>query len=146
MELDHIADRKLTASKQAFRDLEEEVLYVLDEKGHSVHLTDRGVDFIAPDDHEAFVHPDIAVEIGRIEKDPDMPAEEKLLARQKIETEYALKSEKLNIVHQLLKAHALYEKDVNYVVQEGQVLIVDEFTGRTMHGRRWSEGLHQAVE
>ena len=146
MELDHIADRKLTAAKQAFRDIEEELLYVLDQKGHSVHLTDRGVDFIAPDDHEAFVLPDISVEIGRIEKDPDMTAEEKLLARQKIETEYALKSEKLNIVHQLLKAHALYEKDVNYVVQEGQVLIVDEFTGRTMHGRRWSEGLHQAVE
>ena len=70
MELDHIADRKLTASKQAFRDIEEELLYVLDEKGHSVHLTDRGVDFMAPDDHEAFVLPDIAVEIGRIEKDP----------------------------------------------------------------------------
>jgi preprotein translocase subunit SecA len=146
MELDHIADRKVSASKQAFRDLEEELLYVLDEKGHSVHLTDRGVDFIAPTDHEAFVLPDIALEIGRIEKDPEMTAEEKLLRRQKIETEYALKSEKLNIVHQLLKAHALYEKDVNYVVQEGQVLIVDEFTGRTMHGRRWSEGLHQAVE
>ncbi|MFI5232217.1 MAG: preprotein translocase subunit SecA [Gemmatimonadales bacterium] len=146
MELDHIADRKLTASKQVFRDIEEELLYVLDQKGHSVHLTDRGVDFIAPDDHEAFVLPDISVEIGRIEKDPDMAAEEKLLARQKIETDYALKSEKLNIVHQLLKAHALYEKDVNYVVQEGQVLIVDEFTGRTMAGRRWSEGLHQAVE
>jgi preprotein translocase subunit SecA len=146
MELDHIADRKMTASKQAFRDLEEQLLYVLDEKGHSVHLTDRGVEFMAPQDHDAFVLPDISIEIGRIEKDPDMTPEEKLLARQKIETEYALKSEKLNIVHQLLKAHALYEKDVNYVVQEGQVLIVDEFTGRTMHGRRWSEGLHQAVE
>jgi preprotein translocase subunit SecA len=146
MELEHIADRKLTASKQIFRDIEEELLYVLDEKGHAVHLTDRGVDFIAPNEHEAFVMPDIAVEIGRIEKDPEMTAEEKLLARQTIETDYALKSEKLNIVHQLLKAHALYEKDVNYVVQEGQVLIVDEFTGRTMHGRRWSEGLHQAVE
>ena len=146
MELDHISDRKLTASKQSFRDLEEDLLYVLDEKGHSVHLTDRGVDFMAPGDHEAFVLPDISVEIGRIEKDPAMTAEEKLLARQKIETEYALKSERLNIVHQLLKAHALYEKDVNYVVQEGQVLIVDEFTGRTMPGRRWSEGLHQAVE
>src|SRR5471032_2536901 len=146
MELDHIADRKMTASKQAFRDLEEDLLYVLDEKGHSVHLTDRGVEFLAPNDHEAFVLPDISVEIGRIEKDHDMTPEDKLLARQKIETEYALKSEKLNIVHQLLKAHALYEKDVNYVVQEGQVLIVDEFTGRTMHGRRWSEGLHQAVE
>ncbi len=146
MELDVLADRKLTANKQAFRDIEEDLLYVLDEKGHSVHLTDRGVEFLAPNDHEAFVLPDISLEIGRIEKDPEMSAEEKLKARGTIETEYALKSEKLNIVHQLLKAHALYEKDVNYVVQEGQVLIVDEFTGRTMPGRRWSEGLHQAVE
>jgi preprotein translocase subunit SecA len=72
--------------------------------------------------------------------------QEKLDLRAGVEREYANKSEKLNIVHQLLRAHALFEKDVNYVVQEGQVLIVDEFTGRTMPGRRWSEGLHQAVE
>ena len=75
-----------------------------------------------------------------------MTVEEKLAARATINRDYAAKSERLNIVHQLLRAHALYERDVNYVVQEGQVLIVDEFTGRTMHGRRWSEGLHQAVE
>ena len=146
MELDHLADRKLPPAKQAYRDTEEDLLYVLDEKGHTVHLTDRGVDFMSPSDHEAFVMPDIASEVGRIDKDHDMTAEEKLKAKRDIEVEYALKSEKLNIVHQLLKAHALYEKDVNYVVQDGQVLIVDEFTGRTMHGRRWSEGLHQAVE
>src|SRR5665811_2396525 len=66
--------------------------------------------------------------------------------RDRIERAYAERSERLNIVHQLLRAHALYEKDVNYVVQDGQVLIVDEYTGRTMPGRRWSEGLHQAVE
>jgi preprotein translocase subunit SecA len=146
MELEHLADRKLPPAKQTYRDTEEDLLYVLDEKGHTVHLTDRGVDFMSPADHEAFVLPDIAGEVGRIEKDHEMTAEEKLKARRHIEVEYALKSEKLNIVHQLLKAHALYEKDVNYVVQDGQVLIVDEFTGRTMHGRRWSEGLHQAVE
>jgi preprotein translocase subunit SecA len=146
MELEHLADRKLPPAKQAYRDTEEDLLYVLDEKGHTVHLTDRGVDFLSPADHEAFVLPDIAGEIGRIDKDHDMSADEKLTAHRDIELEYALKSEKLNIVHQLLKAHALYEKDVNYVVQDGQVLIVDEFTGRTMHGRRWSEGLHQAVE
>ncbi|MEA3247148.1 MAG: hypothetical protein U9Q74_13435, partial [Gemmatimonadota bacterium] len=100
---------------------------------------------MSPSDHEAFVLPDISVEIGTIEKS-DLGAHEKLEAKRKIETDYALKSEKLNIIHQLLKAHALYEKDVNYVIQDGQVLIVDEFTGRTMPGRRWSEGLHQAVE
>src|SRR5690606_8750631 len=66
--------------------------------------------------------------------------------RHELEVEYAAKSEKLNIVHQLLRAYALYERDVNYVVQDGQVLIVDEYTGRTMPGRRWAEGLHQAVE
>jgi preprotein translocase subunit SecA len=146
LELQHLADRKLPPSKQQFRDIEEELLYVLDEKGHTVHLTDRGVEFMSPSDHDAFVLPDISQEVHRIDHDPDMTPEEKLAARAEINREYAAKSERLNIVHQLLRAHSLYEKDVNYVVQEGQVLIVDEFTGRTMPGRRWSEGLHQAVE
>jgi preprotein translocase subunit SecA len=146
MELDHIADRKLPAAKQIYRDIEDDLLFVLDEKGQTVHLTDRGVDFLSPADHEAFVLPDISGEIGRVDKDEAMTPQEKIDARRSIEAEYAQKAEKLNIVHQLLRAHALYERDVNYVVQDGQVLIVDEFTGRTMHGRRWSEGLHQAVE
>jgi preprotein translocase subunit SecA len=145
-ELAHMADRKLSAAKQQFRDMEEELLFVLDEKGHSVHLTDKGVDFLSPNSPEEFVLPDISSEIGRIEKDESLDAAAKLEARRAIESQYAVKSEKLNNVHQLLRAHALYEKDVNYVVQEGQVLIVDEFTGRTMPGRRWAEGLHQAVE
>src|SRR5207247_2322831 len=70
----------------------------------------------------------------------------KLLQETGVKSEYAQKSETLHIIHKLLHAHALYEKDVEYVVQDGQVLIVDEFTGRLMHGRRWSDGLHQAVE
>ncbi|MBV9880117.1 MAG: hypothetical protein JO180_06445, partial [Gemmatirosa sp.] len=146
MELDHLADRKLPANKQQYRDLEEDLLFVLDEKGHTVHLTDQGVDHLAPNNHDEFVLPDISTEVHRIEHDHDMPAQEKIDARRAIEVEYARKSEALHVIHQLLRAHALYEKDVNYVVQEGQVLIVDEFTGRTMPGRRWSEGLHQAVE
>ena len=150
MELEHIADRRQPASKQMYRDLEERLLFVLDERGHSVHLTDRGVDFMSPSEHDAFVLPDIAEAVARIDKDPALDAKARLDARAAIDREYALKSEKLNIVHALLKAHALYEKDVNYVVQDSpegkQVLIVDEFTGRTMPGRRWSEGLHQAVE
>ena len=145
-ELAHMADRKLSQSKQIFRDLEDDLLFVLDEKGHSVHLTEKGVDFLSPESPDEFVLPDISTEIGRIEKDHSLEPADKLNARRAIETQYAVKSEKLNIVHQLLRAHALYEKDVNYVVQEGQVLIVDEYTGRTMPGRRWSEGLHQAVE
>ncbi|HKS07408.1 MAG TPA: preprotein translocase subunit SecA [Gemmatimonadaceae bacterium] len=146
MELEHIADRKLPASKQTYRDLEDDLLFVLDERGHSVHLTDRGVDFLAPSDHDQFVLPDLSTAVHALDRDHSLNAEQKLQRRQELEGEYARKAEKLHIVHQLLRAHALYERDVNYVVQEGQVLIVDEFTGRTMHGRRWSEGLHQAVE
>ena len=146
MELEHIADRKLPPSKQSFRDIEEDLLFVLDERGHSVHLTDRGVEFMSPSDHDAFVLPDLSEAVHRIDHDHELTAEGKIAARRELEIDYAAKSERLNIVHQLLRAHALYDKDVNYVVQDGEVLIVDEFTGRTMPGRRWSEGLHQAVE
>jgi len=146
MELEHIADRKLPMARRNFPDIESELLYVLDEKGHTVHLTDAGVDFMSPDDHDAMVLPDISTTIHKLERDTELEPAERLTQRQAIEQEYALKSQTLNIIHQLLRAHALYERDVNYVVQEGQVLIVDEFTGRTMPGHRWSEGLHQAVE
>ena len=145
-ELAHLADRKLPQAKQEFRNLEQELLFVLDERGHSVHLTDLGVDFLSPNSPDAFVLPDISITTHQVEHDASLSPEQKLEARRALELEYATKSEKLHIVHQLLKAHALYERDVNYVVQNGEVLIVDEFTGRTMVGRRWSEGLHQAVE
>jgi preprotein translocase subunit SecA len=145
-ELDHIADRKQPASRQQFRNIEDELLFVLDEKGHTVHLTDRGIDVLSPDDHDAFVLPDIATTLHRVDHDAGLSATERLEQRARIEREYASKSETLNIIHQLLRAHVLYDRDVNYVVQDAQVLIVDEFTGRTMPGRRWSEGLHQAVE
>ncbi|HVZ77112.1 MAG TPA: hypothetical protein VG818_03925, partial [Gemmatimonadaceae bacterium] len=146
MELDYLSDRRLPQGKQAYRDLEDELLFVLDEKGHAVHLTDRGVDFMSPDDHEAFILPDISEATHRVEHDASLSPEERIARKRDLEVEFANKSEKLNIIHQLLRAHALYERDVNYVVQDGEVLIVDEFTGRTMPGRRWSEGLHQAVE
>ncbi len=146
MELEHISDRRLPASKQTYRDLEEDLLFVLDEKGQSVHLTDAGVDFMSPAEHDAFVMPDLSQEVHRLDHDHSLSPEERIAARRQLEIDYASKAERLNIVHQLLRAHALYDRDVNYVVQDGEVLIVDEFTGRTMPGRRWSEGLHQAVE
>jgi preprotein translocase subunit SecA len=147
IELDHIADKRLSAAQQRFRDIEEQLYFVLDEKGHSVHLTDRGVEALSPKDApDLFVIPDLSLEVGRIEKDDDLTPHQKTEQRLTLESEYAARSEKLNIVHQLLKAHALYEKDVEYVVQDGQVYIVDEFTGRILAGRRWSDGLHQAVE
>ena len=146
VELDAIADRKLPMKQQRMREVEESLYFVLDEKGHSVHLTDRGATAMAPDDPAMFIVPDISQEIHDLEKDHDLSPADRVTKRREIEASYAAKSEKLHIIHKLLQAHALYEKDVDYVVQEGQVLIVDEFTGRLMSGRRWSDGLHQAVE
>ncbi len=146
VELQHIADRKLPAGQQRFREIEDPLWFVLDEKGHSVHLTDQGLELLSPKGTDLFIVPDLSLEVGRIEKDDSLTPHEKVEQRLKLESDYAARSEKLNIVHQLLKAHALYEKDVEYVVQDGQVYIVDEFTGRILAGRRWSDGLHQAVE
>src|SRR5688500_15955473 len=144
-ELDVIADRKIPAGKRQFAEVEEELLYVIDEKGHTVHLTDRGVDVLSPNDRDAFMLPDISEAVHRIDHDPEMSPQEKVEARLTVEREYALKSEKLNIVHQLLRAHSLYERDVNYVVQDGQVLNVDEFTGRTMRSEERRVGQHVLV-
>ena len=146
MELNHIGDRKLPAKQQQYRDLEESLYFVLDEKGHSVHLTEKGTAVLSPDDPDTFVVPDISEAVHRIDKDASLTPAERLAARQVVEAEYAAKSEKLHIIHKLLQAHVLYEKDVDYLVQENQVMIVDEFTGRVLAGRRWADGLHQAVE
>jgi preprotein translocase subunit SecA len=145
-ELDYIADRKQPSRQQKMRGLEEALFYVLDEKGHSVHLTDQGAAALSPDDPTLFLVPDISEAVHVIERDASLGVPEKLAARQQVEGEYAAKSEKLHIIHKLLQAHSLYEKDVDYLVQDNQVKIVDEFTGRVLDGRRWADGLHQAVE
>ncbi|MEP7226962.1 MAG: preprotein translocase subunit SecA [Gemmatimonadales bacterium] len=146
MELDAIADRKLPMKQQRMRDLEDTLYFVLDEKGHSVHLTDRGSEAMSPNEPELFLVPDISEEIHAIDRDPDLSPIQRIERRRQVESDYAIKSEKLHIIHKLLQAHVLYEKEVDYLVQEGQVMIVDEFTGRVMTGRRWADGLHQAVE
>jgi len=146
VELDVLADRKSPAREQKMRHVEEDLYFVLDERGHSVHLTDKGVETMSPEDPNLFVVPDISHAVHEIERDESLSPKEKIERRRQVEADYAMKSETLHIIHKLLQAHALYEREVDYVVQEGKVLIVDEFTGRLMHGRRWSEGLHQAVE
>src|SRR6266576_450444 len=146
VELDVLADRKLPAREQKMRHVEEDLYFVLDERGHSVHLTDKGVETMSPQDPNLFVVPDISHAVHEIERDEQLSPKDKIERRRQVEGDYAMKSETLHIIHKLLQAHALYEREVDYVVQEGKVLIVDEFTGRLMHGRRWSEGLHQAVE
>src|SRR5256712_13304050 len=128
------------------RDIEDDLFFVMDERGRSVHLTDKGVETMSPQDPTLFVVPDISHAIHELEHDTELAPAEKIERRRAVEGEYAAKSETLHIIHKLLQAHALYEKDVEYVVQDGQVFIVDEFTGRLMPGRRWSDGLHQPVE
>jgi preprotein translocase subunit SecA len=145
-ELEAIADKKLSARQRQLGDLEEALFFVLDEKGHAVHLTDQGATVLSPNDPTLFVVPDISEAFAAIDKDPELAPAERLERRRALEAEYARKSEQLHIIHKLLQAHALYEREVDYLVQDGQVVIVDEFTGRTMPGRRWADGLHQAVE
>ncbi|HEV2290623.1 MAG TPA: preprotein translocase subunit SecA, partial [Gemmatimonadales bacterium] len=145
-ELESIADKKLPARQRIMGDLEEPLFFVLDEKGHAVHLTDKGAAALSPNEPTLFVVPDISEAFAAIEKDPDLTPAERVEKRRALEADYARKNEKLHIIHKLLQAHALYEREVDYLVQEGQVVIVDEFTGRTMPGRRWADGLHQAVE
>ncbi|MFQ5679374.1 MAG: preprotein translocase subunit SecA [Gemmatimonadota bacterium] len=127
-------------------EVDELLLFSMDEKGHTIQLSDQGLDVLSPSDPNAFIVPDISEAVKRVEDDEKLTADEKRARIESLEREYAEKSEKIHVIHQLVKAHSLYEKDVEYVVENGEIVIVDEFTGRKMHGRRWSDGLHQAVE
>src|SRR5262249_26916372 len=124
----------------------EELYFSIDEKGNNVDLLDKGRVFLSPDDATQYVMPDISLEIAAIEAREDLDSEGRYEAKEKVYREYAQRNEKIHNVLQLLKGYALFEKDVEYVVQDGKVLIVDEFTGRLMPGRRYSDGLHQAIE
>jgi preprotein translocase subunit SecA len=139
VEADYMREKRL-------HEVDELLLFAMDEKGHSIHLSDKGYDELSPGDPEAFVVPDLSEAVGAIERDADLSIEDKRQRIQALEAEYAEKSQKMHCVHQLLKAYTLYQRDDQYIVEDGQVIIVDEFTGRKMAGRRWSDGLHQAVE
>ena len=122
--------------------------FVIDEKLNSVDLTDKGVDLITGNssDPTLFVLPDIAGQLSELENIPNLSDEEKLQKKDELLTNYAVKSERVHTINQLLKAYTMFEKDDEYVVIDGQVKIVDEQTGRIMEGRRYSDGLHQAIE
>jgi preprotein translocase subunit SecA len=127
--------------------VDEELLFHIDEKNKSVDMTDKGLAAItkAGEDPEFFILPDIGVKMAEIEK-TEMPAEEKLQQKESLLNEYSQKADRIHSVQQLLKAFSLFEKDVEYVVMDGAVKIVDEQTGRILEGRRYSDGLHQAIE
>jgi preprotein translocase subunit SecA len=124
----------------------EELFFAIDEKSHEADLTEKGRNAISPGDPEAFMLPDLATEIHNIDSGPDTDARKRMEAKQKFQADYEAKAQKIHAISQLLKAYCLYLRDVQYVVQENKVIIVDENTGRLMTGRRWSDGLHQAVE
>ncbi len=121
--------------------------FTIDEKNNSVELTDKGIDFLSAHDSDSqfFTMPDLGVELAEIEKS-EISAEDKILKKDELIRDYSTKAERIHAVNQLLKAFTLFEIDVDYVLIEGKVKIVDEQTGRIMDGRRWSDGLHQAVE
>ncbi len=126
----------------------DELYFVIDEKNKSIELTDKGIDALTgtTDDPHFFVLPDVGSEMAELENNAELSAEQKLQKKDEILTNYSIKSERVHTVHQLLKAYTLFEKDVDYIIDNGEVKIVDEQTGRVMEGRRWSDGLHQAVE
>ncbi len=128
--------------------VDEPLLFTIDEKNRSVELTDRGAEFLAKyaEDPNFFVVPDLASRMVEIDSDPNLSEQEKAEARARLSQDYSLKARRLHAVHQLLKAYTLFERDEDYVVIDGQVKIVDEQTGRLMEGRRYSDGLHQALE
>lgn len=122
--------------------------FVIDEKLNSVDLTDKGIDLITgnAEDPTLFVLPDIAAQLSELENEKALSDEQKLEKKDALLTNYAIKSERVHTINQLLKAYTMFEKDDEYVVIDGQVKIVDEQTGRIMEGRRYSDGLHQAIE
>lgn len=127
--------------------IDDELFFVIDEKANSIELKEKGLDVISKsfEDKNFFVMPDLGAMLSSVDKS-DLPDQEKEKEKTKIKQEYSIKVERLHTVQQLLKAYTLFEKEVDYVVVDNAVKIVDESTGRIMDGRRWSDGLHQAVE
>jgi len=139
VELEYLRDKRM-------HELDEDLFYAIDEKARNVDLLDKGRELMSPGDPERFVVPDLAAQLSELEGREDLPAAEMIPLRDEIYRAYAAKNERIHNIQALLKAYSLFEKDVEYVVQDDKVMIVDEFTGRLMPGRRYSEGLHQAIE
>ena len=137
---------KDTEGKAALVALKEELYYTIEERQHDADLTQLGRDFLNPDDPDAFVLPDLLTEFADIDNDAKLTGPEKVQKKSQRQQYCDNQAERIHNISQLLKAYCLYERDVEYVVEENKVVIVDTYTGRKMPGRRWSDGLHQAVE
>ena len=138
VESDYIRDKKL-------HELDEELYFAIDEKSNIIDLSDKGREFLSPSEPENFIIPDLGEAFHTIEENND--SEQKVaLEKEKIQALHSERSDRIHSINQLLKAYSLFEKDVEYIVQDGKVLIVDQHTGRVMHGRQFSDGMHQAIE
>ncbi|MGN6554346.1 MAG: SEC-C metal-binding domain-containing protein, partial [Verrucomicrobiota bacterium] len=124
----------------------EQLLFAIDERSHEADLTEKGRNFLSPKDPDAFMLPDLTTALHEIDTGAEQDARKRMEAKTKVQQEFEAKAQRIHAISQLLKAYCLYLKDVQYVVQDNKVIIVDENTGRLMTGRRWSDGLHQAVE
>jgi len=139
----HLADNKKELPKA-----DEPLFFVIDEKDNSVELTEKGIDLITGEgeDPRFFILPEIGTELNKIERDNTLPEADRLQKKEELIREYSTKSQRIHSVNQLLKAYTLFEKDTEYIIVDGKVKIVDEQTGRVLDGRRYSDGLHQAIE
>ncbi len=139
----HLQDNKKEMPKA-----DEPLYFVIDEKDNSVELTEKGIDLITGDgeDPRFFILPEIGTELNKIEKDGALTPEQRLQKKDELIKEYTTKSQRIHSVNQLLKAYTLFERDTEYIIVDGKVKIVDEQTGRVLDGRRYSDGLHQAIE
>jgi preprotein translocase subunit SecA len=134
------------AQKKELFELKEELYFVIDEKGHDSDLMEMGREFLSPDDPDSFTLPDLGTLYADIDTNSELDNDAKIAAKDALQVRMDSQAEKIHNISQLLKAYCVYEKDVQYVVKDDKILIVDENTGREMPGRRWSDGLHQAVE
>jgi len=133
-------------SKKELYAQKEELFFAIEEKSHEADLTEKGRAHLSPNDPDAFVLPDLPTLYHQIDTSPELDAKGRMEAKGSLQAQFEEKAGVIHALSQLLKAYCLYERDVQYVVQDNKVIIVDEHTGRLMSGRRWSEGLHQAVE
>lgn len=138
----------LRDNAKRLHEIDDELYFAIDEKNHTIDLTEKGREYLTSgnEDKDFFVLPDMGTEISNLEHNEELSEAEKQRKKDELAELYSKRSDSLHTVQQLLRAYSLYEKDVEYVIQDNKVLIVDEFTGRVLPGRRYSEGLHQAIE
>jgi preprotein translocase subunit SecA len=138
----------LQDNKRNLPEADKPLFFIIDEKDNSVELTEKGIDLITGEgeDPKFFILPEIGTELNKIEKDASLEEQDKFTKKEELIREYQVKSQRIHSVNQLLKAYTLFEKDTEYIIVDGKVKIVDEQTGRVLDGRRYSDGLHQAIE